>query len=104
MHVTRGWSFPEIQWAFTIFIATETWLTPVAGSIVDRLGPKAGPRVMIAAGGLLVGTGWVVNAYADSLSLLYFGAAVSGTGAGAIYATCVGNAVKWFPGVVTVGK
>ncbi len=97
MHVTRGWSFPEIQWAFTIFIATETWLTPVAGSIVDRLGPKAGPRVMIAAGGLLVGTGWVVNAYADSLSLLYFGAAVSGTGAGAIYATCVGNAVKWFP-------
>ena len=25
------------------------------------------------------------------------GAAVSGTGAGAIYATCVGNAVKWFP-------
>ncbi len=29
--------------------------------------------------------------------LLYVGAAVSGTGAGAVYATCVGNAVKWFP-------
>jgi OFA family oxalate/formate antiporter-like MFS transporter len=29
--------------------------------------------------------------------MLYIGAAVSGTGAGAIYATCVGNAVKWFP-------
>ncbi len=52
---------------------------------------------MIAAGGMLVGAGWVVNAYADSLALLYVGAAVSGTGAGAIYATCVGNAVKWFP-------
>ena len=25
------------------------------------------------------------------------GAVVSGIGAGAIYATCVGNAVKWFP-------
>ena len=97
MHVARGWSLTEIQWAFSIFIATETWLTPAAGAIVDRLGPKAGPRLTIAAGGVLVGIGWAINAYADSLTLLYVGAGVSGTGAGAIYATCVGNAVKWFP-------
>jgi OFA family oxalate/formate antiporter-like MFS transporter len=97
MHVARGWGLAEIQWAFSIFIATETWLTPAAGAIVDRLGPRRGPSLTIAAGGLLVGIGWVVNAYADSLVYLYIGAAVSGTGAGAIYATCVGNAVKWFP-------
>lgn len=97
MHVTRGWSLAGIQWAFSIFIATETWLTPAAGTIVDRLGPRIGPSLMIAFGGLLVGIGWVINAYADSLGLLYLGAAVSGTGAGAIYATCIGNAVKWFP-------
>ena len=97
MHVARGWSLAEIQWAFSIFIATETWLTPAAGAIVDRLGPRRGPSLTIACGGLLVGIGWVVNAYADSLVLLYAGAAISGTGAGAIYATCVGNAVKWFP-------
>ena len=29
--------------------------------------------------------------------MLYLGAALSGIGAGAVYATCVGNAVKWFP-------
>jgi OFA family oxalate/formate antiporter-like MFS transporter len=97
MHVARGWSLAEIQWAFSIFIATETWLTPAAGAIVDRLGPRTGPSLTIAMGGLLAGIGWVINAYADSLALLYVGAAVSGTGAGAIYATCVGNAVKWFP-------
>src|ERR1700722_11827988 len=97
IHVARGWSLAEIQWAFSIFIATETWLTPAAGAVVDRLGPRNGPGLIIASGGLLVGIGWVVNAYADSLALLYVGAAVSGTGAGAIYATCVGNAVKWFP-------
>src|ERR1700760_1803629 len=79
MHVTRGWSLAEIQWAFSIFIATETWLTPAAGAIVDRIGPRSGPGVMIAGGGLLVGVGWVVNAYADSLALLYLGAAISGT-------------------------
>jgi OFA family oxalate/formate antiporter-like MFS transporter len=97
IHVAHGWTLSEIQWAFSIFIATETWLTPAAGAIVDRLGPNRGPSLTIGVGGLLVGLGWVANAYADSLTLLYIGAAVSGTGAGAIYATCVGNAVKWFP-------
>jgi MFS transporter, OFA family, oxalate/formate antiporter len=97
IHVAHGWSQAEIQWAFSIFIATETWLTPPAGAIVDRLGPRIGPGLMIAAGGALVGAGWAVNAYADSLALLYAGAAFSGIGAGAIYATCVGNAVRWFP-------
>ena len=51
----------------------------------------------VLVGGVLVGIGWAINAYANSLVLLYVGAAVSGTGAGGIYATCVGNAVKWFP-------
>ena len=97
MHQAHGWSIAEIQIAFSIFIATETWLTPIEGYIVDRLGARTGPRLMITFGGLLVGIAWVVNAYANSLAMLYVGAAISGTGAGAIYATCVGNAVKWFP-------
>ncbi len=65
IHVARGWSQAEIQWAFSIFIATETWLTPPAGAIVDRLGPRLRPGLMIAAGGGLVGLGWTVNAFAD---------------------------------------
>jgi OFA family oxalate/formate antiporter-like MFS transporter len=97
IHVAHGWTIAEIQWAFSIFIATETWLTPIAGAIVDRLGPRVGPRAAVLTGGVLVGLGWVINAYATSLGALYIGAAVSGTGGGAIYATCVGNAVKWFP-------
>jgi OFA family oxalate/formate antiporter-like MFS transporter len=97
MNKTHGWTLSAIQVAFAIFIATETWLTPFAGWIVDRFGPRRGPPVMIGFGGLLVGIAWVINAYATSLTVLYIGAAISGTGAGAIYATCVGNAVKWFP-------
>ena len=91
------WGTAAIQVAFSIFIATETWLTPIEGYIVDHLGPRTGPRLMISFGGVLVGIAWVINAYAGSLEMLYVGAAISGTGAGAIYATCVGNAVKWFP-------
>src|SRR6476660_10171886 len=37
-----------------------------------------------------------MNAYADSLTLLYIAAAIGGIGAGAVYGTCVGNALKWF--------
>ena len=40
IHAARGWTLAEIQWAFSIFIATETWLTPAAGAIADRLGPR----------------------------------------------------------------
>ena len=93
----QGWSVTEIQVAFSIFIALETWLTPAGGWLVDTLGNRRGPKVCIAIGGVMVGIGWTINAYASSLALLYVGAAVSGVGAGFIYATCVGGAVKWFP-------
>jgi MFS transporter, OFA family, oxalate/formate antiporter len=93
----HGWSIAEIQLAFSIFIALETWLTPVEGWIVDAIGPRNGPRLMVAFGGIMVALGWVINAYAQSLTALYAGAVISGIGGGAVYATCVGQAVKWFP-------
>jgi MFS transporter, OFA family, oxalate/formate antiporter len=52
---------------------------------------------VVAFGGVLVALGWIINSWADSLALLYVGAVVSGVGAGAVYATSVGSAVKWFP-------
>jgi len=97
MAAKHGWPVADIQVAFSIFVALETWLTPIEGWIVDRIGAKNGPRLVIAFGGIVIGLAWIVNSLADSLALLYLGAALSGIGAGAIYATCVGNAVKWFP-------
>jgi OFA family oxalate/formate antiporter-like MFS transporter len=87
------WARADIQWAFAIFVLTETWLVPIEGYLVDRFGPR--PVVMI--GGLLCAVAWVLNAAADSLSLLYAAAAIGGAGAGAVYGTSVGNALKWFP-------
>ena len=64
------WGRAAIQVAFTIFVLTETWLVPIEGYLID----KFGPRVMISGSGVLVAIAWVINAYADSLFLLYVGA------------------------------
>jgi len=97
MNTANGWSVVDIQVAFSLFVALETWLTPIEGWIVDWVGAKNGPRWMVAFGGITIAIGWIVNSAAGSLPMLYLGAVLSGVGAGAIYATCVGNAVKWFP-------
>jgi OFA family oxalate/formate antiporter-like MFS transporter len=87
------WGRAAIQVAFTIFVLTETWLVPFEGYLIDRFGP----RVMVCGSGFLVAIAWMINAYADSLALLYLAAALGGIGAGVIYGASVGNALKWFP-------
>src|SRR5215207_721249 len=93
MQERHGWDRAAIQVAFTIFVVTETWLVPIEGWFVD----KYGPRIVTLFGGLLCGIAWVMNSYAQSLTMLYVAAAIGGTGAGAVYGTCVGNSLKWFP-------
>src|SRR6266403_3384941 len=87
------WGRAAIQVAFTIFILTETWLVPVEGWLVDRFGPK----IVVLVGGVLVAISWVINSLADELWTLYIAAAIGGIGAGAVYGTSIGNALKWFP-------
>src|ERR1700724_1620563 len=87
------WGRAAIQVAFTIFILTETWLVPVEGWLVDRFGPK----IVVLVGGVLVAISWVINSLADELGTLYIAAAIGGIGAGAVYGTSIGNALKWFP-------
>jgi MFS transporter, OFA family, oxalate/formate antiporter len=88
------WGRSAIQVAFTIFVLIETWLVPVEGYLVDRFGP----RWIVLGGGVLVALAWTLNSVASSLPVLYFAAAIGGIGTGCVYGTCVGNALKWFPG------
>src|ERR1700721_687753 len=88
------WGRSATQVAFTIFVLIETWLVPVEGYLVDKFGPKW----VVLGGGILVALAWVLNSTAESLAVLYFAAAIGGIGTGCVYGTCVGNALKWFPG------
>ena len=89
----HGWERAAIQTAFSIFVVVQTWCTPFVGAMIDRLGPRA----LVIFGGVLTGLAWVINSYATSLPGFYAGAVVGGLGVGAVYATCINNAIKWFP-------
>ncbi len=89
----HNWTRAAIQVAFTIFVVVQTWGTPIVGYYVDRYGP----RTVVLVGGVLVGLGWVVNSYATSLYGFYLGSVLGGMGVGCVYATCINNALKWFP-------
>lgn len=82
-----------IQVTFTIFVLLETWLVPFEGWLVDRFGP----RLLVMLGGALAAIGWLGSGKAETLTALYLSYAIAGIGAGIVYGTAVGSALKWFP-------
>jgi MFS transporter, OFA family, oxalate/formate antiporter len=89
LHVT----LVAVQWTFTLFVALETWLVPFEGFLVDVIGP----RLMLGAGAIMIGLGWVGSGRAETIDGLYFWYGVGGVGAGVVYGGAIGNALKWFP-------
>jgi OFA family oxalate/formate antiporter-like MFS transporter len=94
MNAAHGWTKAAIQVSFTIFVLVETWLVPFEAALVDRFGP----RLMILAGGIIAALAWVVDSQATNVETLYIGGVLAGVGAGIVYGTCIGNALKWFAG------
>jgi MFS transporter, OFA family, oxalate/formate antiporter len=104
---TTGAALSEVQWTITILIVLQTWLSPVQGFLVDKLGPK----FLIGVGALLSGAGWIASSSIDSLWGLYatYGL-LCGVGTGIVYIGVIGLMVRWFPdrrgfatGVVAAG-
>ncbi len=104
---TTGALLSEVQWTITILIVLQTWLAPVQGFLVERLGPK----FLIGVGALLSGAGWIASSSVTSLWGLYatYGL-LCGVGTGIVYVGIIGLMVKWFPdrrglatGVVAAG-
>jgi MFS transporter, OFA family, oxalate/formate antiporter len=93
---TFKWERADIQIAFTLFVLFETWLVPIEGWFVDKYGPK----IVVFISGLLCGLGWWMTSRATTLGGIdgyYSAMIICGIGAGGVYGTCVGNALKWFP-------
>src|SRR5262247_3805089 len=101
-----GWKLSDIQFAFTLFILCQTWVQPLDGWLIDRLGPRG----FISAAGLLCGLGWAGMGYVTSLPMLYVLYCLAGVGAAFVYSGSIGSALKWFKarrglavGIMTAG-
>jgi OFA family oxalate/formate antiporter-like MFS transporter len=88
-----GWELSNIGAAFSLFVLMQTWVQPLDGWFMDRMGP----RKFITVAGVLCGVGWGALAYATTLPQLYFFYAMAGIGAAFVYSAAVGSALKWFP-------
>jgi MFS transporter, OFA family, oxalate/formate antiporter len=88
----HAWKLSDIQWAFTLFILFQTWVQPLDGWLIDRIGP----RIFISAAGILCGLGWGGLGYATSLPMLYTLYCLAGIGAAFVYSGSIGCALKWF--------
>jgi OFA family oxalate/formate antiporter-like MFS transporter len=92
IHSATGWKLSEISAAFTLFILFQTWVQPLDGWLIDRLGP----RFFITVAGVLCGAGWTSMGYAATLPQLYGAYVVAGIGAALVYSGSIGSALKWF--------
>lgn len=90
---SRGWQQSEVQGAFSLFILLQTFVQPLDGWLMDRMGP----RILITVAGILCGLGWSAMGYASSLTQLYLCYALAGVGAAFVYSGCIGSALKWYP-------
>ena len=87
-----GWKLSDIQYAFALFILFQTWVQPLDGWLIDRMGP----RWFISVAGLLCGLGWAGMGYAKTLPMLYTLYCLAGVGAAFVYSGSIGSALKWF--------
>lgn len=93
LRAATHWKLSDVQWAFTLFIAFETWAMPCSGWLIDRLGP----RIFLSIAGALCGFGWASLGRATTLTELYLYYSLAGFGAALVYCGCTGIGLKWFP-------
>ena len=93
----QDWTQPELAWIFTIAIVFLGLSAAVAGTWLEKAGPRKSGLVAACCWGL----GFVVSAFgvwAHQLWMLYLGYGVlGGCGLGLGYITPVSTLIKWFP-------
>ncbi len=77
---------------FTLFVIFQTVSQFPAGWVRDRYGP----RLPLAAGGVLMAAGYAGTAFAPNAGFLYVAYALGGVGSGSVYTVMINTPVKWF--------
>ncbi|WP_158840190.1 MFS transporter [Saccharothrix deserti] len=96
----QRWSLVELCWAFALWTACQAGIAFPAAWLRERgLLP---PRNAVVLGAVLSALGLLTLGFAENLLVVYLGYSLTGgIGTGLVYATCVGNVIRWFPDRVT---
>ena len=88
-----GWSENRLQLIFAIYIGLYSALSALSGWLTDRLGP----RPIVAVGALLLTSGYLLWATANSLIVVAIGMAiVAPLGMSCSWVPCNATVVRWF--------
>lgn len=94
LHAEFGWSRAEISLAFSICVLVFGVTTFFSGKMSD----KYGPRVVVAAGAVILSVGFVLSGYVSSKIELYLTyGLIAGLGGGMVYLPPIATAPKWWP-------
>ena len=89
-----GWQLSDISLAFTLQIV----MIPLAMIVAGKLQLYYKPRFIMLVGGSMVGVGYIMTGFVDSLTWLYLGYGVlAGIGGGTIGSCVMTNSMHWFP-------
>jgi OFA family oxalate/formate antiporter-like MFS transporter len=83
---------PALGAAFTVFIVAQALAQLPAGRVRDR----RGPRLLLIAGGVLLGAGYAGVALAGGALAVAAAYGLGGVGSGLIYTVAINTPVKWF--------
>ncbi|MFQ5855193.1 MAG: OFA family MFS transporter [Anaerolineae bacterium] len=89
-----GWDRAQTTWAFSINVATFAIVMVYGGRLQDRIGP----RKVCMLGGALMGLGFVLAKFINSIPMFYLTyGVIAGAGIAFSYVTPIAVLVKWFP-------
>ncbi|MCM8813288.1 MAG: OFA family MFS transporter [Candidatus Omnitrophica bacterium] len=96
-----GWSRATISFAVSVLLLVFSIFMAIGGLIEKKIGPRRTAGI----GGVLVGGGWLLAAFAPTPLGLYVGYGVlAGMGTGLSYMPSIASGIAWFPdkkGLVT---
>jgi len=89
---TFGWTTTAISAAYSIFLLFYTGMAVLAGWSADRFGPK----VVVIAGGILIGSGLVLTSQVNAVWQLYISYGLIGIGMSGTYSPLMSTVSQWF--------
>src|SRR5262249_1131749 len=88
-----GWSRAALSGVFSLYAFSYATLAFVSGGLTDRWGP----RVVIGAGGIFLGAGWIAMSFTRSLWQPYaFYGVIAALGMSTAFVPCGATVARWF--------